>query len=72
MTPTAATISVNLIPKDEVKTRAGISASYLYQLIAEGAFPRPVKVRSASRWVSSEVDAWIASRIAERDSQPAA
>jgi predicted DNA-binding transcriptional regulator AlpA len=49
--------------------RAGISRSHAYELMSAHppAFPRPVKIGKASRFVSAEVDRWIASRIAERD-----
>ena len=52
--------------------RAGISRSHAYELMAATppAFPRPVKIGKASRFVSSEVDAWIGSRIAARDGSP--
>ena len=46
--------------------RAGISRSYAYALIAAGKFPRPVRIGNASRWPSSEIDAWIEARMAER------
>ena len=47
--------------------RAGISRSHAYELIAAGKFPRPVKVGRASRFLTTELDAWIAQRVAERD-----
>lgn len=49
--------------------RAGISRSYAYELMAAQppAFPRPVKIGKASRFVVAEVDSWIAGRIAARD-----
>lgn len=49
--------------------RAGISRSHAYELMSAQppAFPRPVKIGKASRFVSTEIDAWIGSRIAARD-----
>ena len=47
--------------------RAGISRSHAYELIAQGRFPRPVKVGRASRFVAAEIDAWIQARVADRD-----
>jgi predicted DNA-binding transcriptional regulator AlpA len=35
--------------------------------MSRGEFPRPVKIGRASRFVTAEVDAWIASRMAARD-----
>jgi len=56
----------------EAWKRAGISRSHAYELMAAQppAFPRPVKIGKASRFVSAEVDAWIGSRIAARDAAP--
>lgn len=48
-------------------TRVGISRTTAYELISAGAFPAPVKIGRASRWVVAEVNAWIASRIAARN-----
>jgi predicted DNA-binding transcriptional regulator AlpA len=47
--------------------RAGLSRSHAYELMSRGEFPRPVKIGRASRFVTAEVDAWIASRMAARD-----
>jgi prophage regulatory protein len=54
----------------EAWKRAGISRSHAYELMAAQPpeFPRPVKIGRASRFVSSEVDAWISQRICDRDS----
>ena len=57
----------SLLPKHLVLSRAGICSSRLYELIAEGQFPPPVKIGRSSRWVSTEVDAWVAEQIARRD-----
>jgi predicted DNA-binding transcriptional regulator AlpA len=63
-----------LIEKDEVKAKIGVrSDSYLFQMVKENRFPRPIKgSRRFSRWVLQEVDAWIAQKIQERDQQPEA
>jgi predicted DNA-binding transcriptional regulator AlpA len=52
--------------------RAGISRAHAYTLMASGQFPRPVRIGRAIRFVSTEVDDFIAARVAERDSQQAA
>jgi predicted DNA-binding transcriptional regulator AlpA len=31
----------------------------------DGEFPLPIKVGGATRWISSEIHAWLAARIAE-------
>ena len=48
----------------------GISRSTLYALIAEGRFPKPIKIGQRSvAWVANEIDLWISKRIT--DSRPA-
>lgn len=58
---------VSLVPFLDACKRAGISKAYAYALMAEGRWPRPVKVGRSSLIVESELDAWIDARIRERD-----
>lgn len=49
----------------QVCARCGMSRSSVYAAIKSGTFPRPVKIGArSSAWRSSEVEAWIAHRIA--------
>lgn len=60
--------SNRLLKLVEVRGKTGKSTSSIYDAIASGTFPRPVKLGPrASAWVEVEVDEWIAERIAERD-----
>lgn len=46
----------------------GLSRSTLYSMIAAGTFPKSVSLGARSvGWLTSEVDAWIAERIRQRD-----
>jgi len=48
----------------------GISKSYLYQLVSNDAFPKPVQLiknGKAVAWIESEVQSWVESRIQARD-----
>jgi len=52
----------------EVEQLSGKKRSALYADIAEGKFPRPVKIGArAVGWLESEIVAWQASRLAERE-----
>lgn len=52
----------------EVEHETGKRRSAIYAEIQAGTFPRPVKIGPrASAWVASEIQDWIAARIAERD-----
>lgn len=41
----------------------GLTDKWFYKLIQEGKFPRPVKFGRSSRWLKSELEAWIQERI---------
>lgn len=57
-----------LLPLAEVMSRVGLRKTAVYDRVARGDFPAPVSLGTTSRWVESEVEAWIEDRIAERDS----
>ena len=65
--PTLANSS-RLIKFPETQRLTALSRPRIYQLIAEGRFPKQVKLGSLSvAFVESEVRDWIAERIAARD-----
>lgn len=44
----------------EVKARTGLSRSTIYLRIAEGTFPKPVRIGGrAVAWLSTEISEWI-------------
>jgi predicted DNA-binding transcriptional regulator AlpA len=43
--------------------RLCLSKSTIYSKIAEGTFPKPIKLWSASRWIEAEIDRWIDDQI---------
>jgi len=50
-----------------VQVATGLAASSIYQLVKDRAFPPPLKLSERrSGWLKSEIDAWIESRIKER------
>jgi predicted DNA-binding transcriptional regulator AlpA len=60
-----------ILRKPAVKQRYGdLPDSTLYDWIAKGLFPRPVRLCGGSRavgWIRSELDAHDRRRLAERD-----
>jgi prophage regulatory protein len=56
--------------KRRIKSRTTLSGSMLYRLIAEGKFPRPIKIGRRSYWDSREVSSWIESQLTEGSSRP--
>ncbi len=56
-----------LVDLEATKRIVGQSRSAIYEGIKQGAFPKPIKIGAASRWVFAELQAWVAQKIAERD-----
>ncbi|MDA9043973.1 AlpA family transcriptional regulator [Pseudomonadales bacterium] len=51
-----------------VLQKVGMSKSFVYDLITQDKFPKPVKVSPRiSCWVAAEVDQWVQDRIDARD-----
>lgn len=56
----------NLIRLPEVQRRTGYGKAWIYKLINAGKFPQSVKIGTRSiAFIESEVDEWVASKIAE-------
>ena len=36
---------------------------WIYKLIKDGVFPKPIKLGRSSRWLKSEVENWLRERI---------
>jgi prophage regulatory protein len=57
----------SFIRLEQVKARTGLSRSTLYAYIRDGRFPSSVTISDRCvAWVESEIDEWIAERIASR------
>jgi prophage regulatory protein len=51
-----------------VEAKTGHSTSTIYEKMAAGDFPRPIKLGArAVGWLEEEVDYYIEQRLAERD-----
>ena len=62
-----------IIRRGELKGVTGYSIAQIYNLIADGTFPRPIPLgKRAVGWLESDIAAWQAARIAERDNAEAA
>ena len=67
-----------LLPIEDVAARTSLSRSEIYRRIALGEFPRPIRLSGSAgsrggrvAFVATEVDAWIAARVAEwREANP--
>ena len=62
-TPTAPPTILRL---SQVEARTGLSGSYIYNLMSNNEFPRPIKLGPrAVGWVESDINDWLMERIAE-------
>ncbi|RKG46443.1 AlpA family transcriptional regulator [Acinetobacter cumulans] len=61
--------NLRLIRRKEVQAKTGFGASSIYAEMAKGNFPKPIQISERRvAWLESEIDAWIAERIASRTS----
>lgn len=57
-----------ILRRADVERATGLSRSTLYDLMATGRFPRPIKLGGkAVGWLERDILAWQRDRIAERD-----
>ena len=54
-----------ILRRPAVEARTGLSRSTIYAMMAEGTFPRPVRLgKRAVGWTESTISEWLESRIA--------
>lgn len=65
---TISSPALRFIRVREVIQKTGLSKSSIYDLMAQGLFPKTVKLGGgrAVAFIESEVDSWMAERIAAR------
>lgn len=57
-----------ILRRPEVEARTGLGCSTIYDGIKAGTFPAPIQLGPKSvGWVESEINAWLAARIAARN-----
>ena len=58
----------NILRRHDVERVTGLPRSTIYDKIAKGEFPRPIKLSMKSvGWLESEITEWLQGRIAARD-----
>jgi prophage regulatory protein len=66
--PSERSLGLRYLRLPEVCARVGLKPAMIYRLIGLGRFPKQVKVSErSSRWVESEVERFMAERVAARD-----
>jgi prophage regulatory protein len=62
--------ALRLIPlHPDVKSRTCLGKTRIYELIAAGDFPQPVRLGRHIAFVEQEIDTWILQRMAERSKE---
>ncbi|MES3576172.1 helix-turn-helix transcriptional regulator [Enterobacter cloacae] len=64
MHTTADLLNDKLVDMAFITAFSGLSDKWFYKLIQDGQFPKPIKMGRSSRWLRSEVEAWVQQRIA--------
>ncbi|EAO8345746.1 TPA: AlpA family transcriptional regulator [Salmonella enterica subsp. enterica serovar Stanley] len=65
MNTSPALLSDQLVDMTFITTYTEMTDKWFYKLISEGQFPKPIKLGRSSRWLKSEVEAWMKQRIAD-------
>ncbi|HCR4003041.1 TPA: AlpA family transcriptional regulator [Morganella morganii] len=64
-TTSSSLLDEPLVDMKEITKLTGLTDKWFYKLIQKGQFPKPIKLGNRSRWLTSEVEAWLQERIAE-------
>ena len=55
--------TAQLLSRQKVQSKTTLSRSSIYDMIAKGEFPKPVKISGRRvAWLEATIDAWIQSR----------
>ncbi|EJD6656558.1 TPA: helix-turn-helix transcriptional regulator [Klebsiella pneumoniae] len=65
MTTPASLLNDKFVDMAFITQLTGLTDKWFYKLIKDGAFPKPIKLGRSSRWLESEVEAWLQQRIAK-------
>ena len=62
-TPATSLLNDQLVDMKFLTQFTGLTDKWFYKLIQDGEFPKPIKLGRTSRWLRSEVEAWMQARI---------
>lgn len=65
MTSPTSLLNDKFVDMEFITKLTDLTDKYFYKLIKDGKFPKPIKLGRSSRWLESEVEAWLQQRIAE-------
>ena len=62
-TPATSLLNDQLVDMKFLTQFTGLTDKWFYKLIQDGEFPKPIILGRSSRWLRSEVEAWMQARI---------
>lgn len=65
MTPSTSLLNDQMVDMKFITHYTELTDKWFYKQIQNGKFPKPIKLGSCSRWLKSEVEAWLLVRITE-------
>ncbi|MGR7885433.1 helix-turn-helix transcriptional regulator [Klebsiella aerogenes] len=65
MTTSTSILNDKFVDMAFITQLTGLTDKWFYKLISLGEFPKPIKLGRSSRWLESEVEAWLQLRIAQ-------
>ncbi|WP_336818906.1 helix-turn-helix transcriptional regulator [Cedecea sp. MMO-103] len=65
MTIPTSLLNDKFVDMEFITELTGLTDKWFYQLIKNGKFPKPIKLGRSSRWLESEVEAWLQQRITD-------
>tara|TARA_B100000795_G_scaffold205538_1_gene159045 strand:+ start:127 stop:324 length:198 start_codon:yes stop_codon:yes gene_type:complete len=61
---------MRILKAKQVAEEINVSVPQVYKLVSLGRFPKPIKLgERGSGWLTSEIDAWLQSKIDARDEE---
>jgi predicted DNA-binding transcriptional regulator AlpA len=56
-----------VVREDAARAYAQVGPTKFSEMIEAGEFPEPIMVGNRRKWLVTELDAWLADRVAKRD-----
>jgi prophage regulatory protein len=60
-------MAIKILRRKQVQEQTGLSRTVIYERVAQGDFPPPIKLGTGARavgWLESEVNGWFEAQVA--------
>lgn len=66
LVPVALDVEHRILRRPDVERKTGFKRAHIYALIAQGKFPKPIKLGvRAVGWDSLEIERWLLDRVSQ-------